>query len=57
MLLFAKISIGESIMLKAKLVNYFGVFMNLVDCLGLIMFYVAMILRFIPDYNCYLAAR
>jgi hypothetical protein len=51
------LSISEHKLLEAKLKSYFGSFLNNVDFIGLLFFYVGFILRFIPSYECYLAAR
>lgn len=44
-------------MLKAKLKLFVSDFWNLIDDIALLLFIVGVGLRFIPDYNCYLAAR
>lgn len=49
--------LNENRVLKAKIISFVFDFKNLLEITGLVLFYVGMILRFIPDYNCYSAAR
>jgi hypothetical protein len=47
----------ERKILKAKVVCFFTNYLNVIKLLALFFFFVGMVLRFIPSYQCYQAAR
>ncbi|CAF0977505.1 unnamed protein product [Brachionus calyciflorus] len=49
--------LNENRVAKAKIKSFLFDFKNMLEIIGLCLFYVGMILRFIPNYKCYLAAR
>lgn len=54
---FLKLFTSESRYMKAKWRNYKNDMLNLNTMLALVLFFLAVILRFIPAYGTYIAAR
>jgi transient receptor potential cation channel subfamily M protein 2 len=56
-LVFNKIMSMEFETLSGKIMGYFSIFWNKLDMLSVILFYLAIILRYIPSSDCFCGAR
>lgn len=48
---------SEATTFRNMIASYFAVFWNILDCLALILFVIAIVLRWIPSVECFCAAR